>query len=87
MRTYIPKGERNSKERYSCGCGNQVFSTLPKSEQEETEVIECPTCRTPILFSTIALPKKIGYPVSRRKWSDVKTELVWKGDVIPAQMF
>jgi hypothetical protein len=75
--SYDPTKPRNKKHLFNCKCGNVVYSALPNSEQEQTEVIKCPRCQTPILFSTIALPQRIGYPVSRRQWQPM-TSGVWR---------
>lgn len=89
MRTYIT--ERYGKnEVFRCGhgCGNVTFSSLPRSAETQCELTWCTKCGVGILFSTTELPRKIGYPLSRRQWGEVTeilpvSKLRWAGVKMP----
>lgn len=75
MRHYIPVSEREQyqpNEFYKCGhgCDNTTFSTLPRASEKLTELSFCTRCGASILFSTVNLPKRVGYPRSRRDWGE-----------------
>lgn len=62
--------EQKKRVYYRCPrpCYNITFSALPDSKEPLTEAKTCTCCGRKIEFSTVAMPKKIGNPISRRKW-------------------
>ena len=74
---YQPTGIRNSKTRFHCRCGHNVYSVLPDTQEPMTARVDCAVCGTPYEFSTTSLPKKIGYPRSRRTWNDTPPTGIW----------
>lgn len=74
MRHYIPVEDRIvfPNEHYTCGhgCDNTTFSTLPRTSEKQIELTVCTRCGIGIVFSTVELPRTVGYPRSRRTWGE-----------------